>query len=68
MSNKTSVCSDDVALDDATVEIVRLPMSAVEGCDPYSSADSQAQSGKPRRTLDDMRQLSEDIKKGRGEK
>jgi hypothetical protein len=68
MSNKTSVRSHDVDLDEATVEIVRPTLPQFEGCDPYSSADSNGAPGKPRRTLDDMRQLSEDIKKERGEK
>jgi hypothetical protein len=40
----------------------------VEGCDPYSTATSAGGSEKPRRTLDDMRKLSEEIKRGRDRK
>jgi hypothetical protein len=43
------------------------------GVDPYSTAtataaDAASAPGKPRRTLDDMRRLSEEIKKNRQKK
>jgi len=41
---------------------------AVEGFDPYSSATTRVAPDKPRRTLDDMRKLSEEIKKSRDRK
>lgn len=40
----------------------------VEGFDPYSSVTTRLAPDKPRRTLDDMRKLSEEIKKGRARK
>ena len=41
------------------------PAPRVEGRDPYSTATSAGVSEKPRRTLDDMRKLSEEIKRSR---
>lgn len=38
---------------------------AAEGFDPYSSVTTRVASDRPRRTLDDMRKLSEEIKKNR---
>jgi len=37
----------------------------IEGFDPYSSVTAPGPSEKPRRTLDDMRKLSEEIKRNR---
>jgi hypothetical protein len=62
-----------------TVPLLRLPEEVlgqlgearaprVEGCDPYSTATSAGVSEKPRRTLDDMRKLSEEIKRSRDRK
>ena len=44
------------------------PAPVVEGFDPYSSATTRMAPDKPRRTLDDMRKLSDEIKKGRARK
>jgi hypothetical protein len=40
----------------------------VEGVDPYSTATAAGAPQKPRRTLDDMRKLSEEIKRNRDRK
>ena len=46
-------------------QLGEAPAPRVEGCDPYSTATSAGVSEKPRRTLDDMRKLSEEIKRSR---
>jgi hypothetical protein len=63
------------AFDDDTVPLRKLTESAVAqlrasatkagGVDPYSTADSGIHKTVPRRTLDDMRRLSERIKRVR---
>jgi hypothetical protein len=62
MSNKPDPQSGHVALKEAA------PAPRVEGFDPYSTATSPRSSDKPRRTLDDMRKLSEEIKRNRQQK
>ena len=56
--------------EDASVKLGKEAARAprIEGFDPYSTATSPASSGKPRRTLDDMRKLSEEIKRNRQQK
>ena len=54
--------------EDASVKLAQEPAPRVEGFDPYSTATSMAAPAKPRRTLDDMRKLSEEIKRHRGGK
>jgi hypothetical protein len=54
--------------EDASVELGKEPAPRVEGFDPYSTATSPGSSEKPRRTLDDMRKLSEEIKRNRERK
>jgi hypothetical protein len=54
--------------DNASVELGKEPAPPVEGFDPYSTATSPGSSEKPRRTLDDMRKLSEEIKRNRERK
>jgi len=54
--------------EDASVKLAQEPAPRVEGFDPYSTATSMAAPDKPRRTLDDMRKLSEEIKRHRGGK
>jgi hypothetical protein len=44
------------------------PAPRAVGFDPYSTATAQQQPRKARRTLDDMRKLSEEIKKNRQRK
>jgi hypothetical protein len=54
--------------EDAAVKLAEEPAPVpprVEGFDPYSSATAPVVSEKPRRTLDDMRKLSEEIKRNR---
>jgi hypothetical protein len=59
MSKKSDPQSGHVTLREAA------PAPRVEGFDPYSTATSPVSSEKPRRTLDDMRKLSEEIKRNR---
>jgi hypothetical protein len=58
--------------EDAAVKVAKEPAPAprVEGFDPYSTATTSpmVSSEKPRRTLDDMRKLSEEIKRNRERK
>jgi hypothetical protein len=60
--------------EDAQVKLQHAPASAPAlaprrvGFDPYSTATTLQQPMKPRRTLDDMRKLSEEIKKNRQRK
>ena len=56
--------------EDASVKLGEesAPAPRVEGFDPYSTATSPGWSEKPRRTLDDMRKLSEEIKRNRQQK
>ena len=54
--------------EDASVKLGQEPAPRVEGFDPYSTATSPGSSEKPRRTLDDMRRLSEEIKRNRQQK
>ncbi len=44
------------------------PAPRPEGFDPYSATIPSGSPPKPRRTLDDMRKLSDEIKRKRGEK
>jgi hypothetical protein len=65
MSNKSNAHSDRIADDeDATVELPRPPADFA-GFDPYSTVTNRDVPDKPGRTLDDMRQLSQEIKKTR---
>lgn len=52
----------------ATLAKEAAPAPRVEGFDPYTTATSPGSSEKPRRTLDDMRKLSEEIKRNRQRK
>jgi hypothetical protein len=54
--------------ENASVKSGPAPTPRVEGFDPYSTATSTAVREKPRRTLDDMRKLSEEIKRKREQK
>jgi hypothetical protein len=54
--------------EDASVELGKEPAPRIEGVDPYSTATSPGSPEKPRRTLDDMRKLSEEIKRNRERK
>ena len=56
--------------EDASVKLQDAPAPAPRavGFDPYSTATTLGQPRKPRRTLDDMRKLSEEIKKNRQRK
>jgi hypothetical protein len=54
--------------ENASVKLGPEPAPRVEGFDPYSTATSAAVPEKPRRTLDDMRKLSEEIKRKREQK
>jgi hypothetical protein len=54
--------------EDASVKLGQEPAPHVEGFDPYSTATSASAPAKPRRTLDDMRKLSEEIKRNRERK
>ena len=77
MSNKPDPkpAADDFDSDDTVplrqIQVKPAPKSASEptsivgGFDPYSSAAPKAPAKKPRRTLDDMRRLSEEIKQSR---
>ena len=51
--------------DEVLGQLGESPAPRVEGCDPYSTAAPAGVSEKPRRTLDDMRKLSEEIKRNR---
>ena len=51
-----------------TLEKEASPAPRIEGFDPYSTATAPRPSEKPRRTLDDMRKLSEEIKRNRQQK
>ena len=51
--------------DDVSVELRDEPAPRAVGFDPYSTATTQVEPKKPRRTLDDMRKLSEEIKRKR---
>jgi hypothetical protein len=53
---------------DASVKLDKKPAPRAEGFDPYSTATSTGSPEKPRRTLDDMRKLSEEIKRNRQKK
>jgi hypothetical protein len=50
--------------EDAAVTLKDEPVPPA-GVDPYSMTTAPASSKAPRRTLDDMRKLSEEIKRGR---
>ena len=54
--------------EDVLRQLGEAPAPRVEGCDPYSTATSAGAAEKPRRTLDDMRKLSEEIKRNRDRK
>jgi hypothetical protein len=54
--------------EDASVELQDEPAPRAVGFDPYSTATTLEQPRKARRTLDDMRKLSEEIKKNRQRK
>jgi hypothetical protein len=56
--------------EDASVKLqdAPAPQPRAVGFDPYSTATTLEQPRKPRRTLDDMRKLSEEIKKNRQRK
>jgi hypothetical protein len=51
--------------EDASAKLGQEPAPRIEGVDPYSTATSAGAPQKPRRTLDDMRKLSEEIKRKR---
>jgi len=75
MSNKldtAATLSDDAETvrvrhlhEDAAVKRNAPPPPPGGGFDPYSNSSARPAAGKPRRTLDDMRKLSEEIKKSR---
>ena len=67
MSKKADPESGRVAYDERGQG---APASAppAEGFDPYSRDTAGSAAQKPRRTLDDMRKLSEEIKKNRARK
>jgi hypothetical protein len=52
-------------LPESAIARVRAEAGGVLGVDPYSTADSGIHKTAPRRTLDDMRRLSEKIKRDR---
>jgi hypothetical protein len=54
--------------EDASVKLAPTSAPSVEGFDPYSRDTGGSSPQKPRRTLDDMRKLSEEIKKNRERK
>ena len=54
--------------EDASAKLAQEPAPRVEGFDPYSTATAAGVAQKPRRTLDDMRKLSEEIKRKRERK
>jgi hypothetical protein len=54
--------------EDASVKLQDEPAPRAVGFDPYSTVTTREQPSKPRRTLDDMRKLSEEIKKNRQRK
>jgi hypothetical protein len=51
--------------EDVSAELRKKSAPRVEGFDPYSTATSPSSAEEPRRTLDDMRKLSEEIKRNR---
>ena len=51
--------------DDASTKLQDESAPRSVGFDPYSTATTQVEPKKPRRTLDDMRKLSEEIKRKR---
>jgi hypothetical protein len=51
--------------EEASVELRDEAPPPAVGFDPYSTATTQVEPKKPRRTLDDMRKLSEEIKRKR---
>jgi hypothetical protein len=63
MSTKPDAQAAHVAVEEHS-----QPRSRAEGFNPYSTATSTGVSEKPRRTLDDMRKLSEEIKRNRERK
>ena len=66
MSNNTVQAQKAEDVTSATTTKLRVPFPPmIEGFDPYSNSPSPIASDKPRRTLDDMRKLSEEIKKSR---
>ncbi len=66
MSKNTVQVQQAGDMSSATTTKLRVPFPPMaEGFDPYSNSPSPAASDKPRRTLDDMRKLSEEIKKSR---
>jgi hypothetical protein len=54
--------------DTQPASLAREAAPVVEGFDPYSSVTTRVAPDKPRRTLDDMRKLSEEIKRSRAGK
>jgi hypothetical protein len=68
MSKKTDPQQVRQLQEDAAVKLGQEPAPHVEGFDPYSTATSVSAPAKPRRTLDDMRKLSEEIKRNRARK
>jgi hypothetical protein len=54
--------------EDASVKLGQEPAPRIEGFDPYDTATSAGVTQKPRRTLDDMRKLNEEIKRKREQK
>lgn len=54
--------------ENASVKLEDEAASRAAGFDPYSTEPPAANPKQPRRTLDDMRKLSEEIKKNRGRK
>lgn len=50
------------------VKLEEEPPPRSAGFDPYSATIPAGAPGKPRRTLDDMRKLSDEIKRNRGRK
>jgi hypothetical protein len=66
MSKNTAQAQQAEDVTSATTTKLRVPLPpAIEGFDPYSNSPPATPSDKPRRTLDDMRKLSEEIKKNR---
>ena len=51
--------------EDTSTKLQDEPAPRAVGFDPYSTATTQVEPKKPRRTLDDMRKLSEEIKRKR---
>jgi hypothetical protein len=65
MSNNTVQVQKVEDVTSATTTKLRVLPPVIEGFDPYSNSPPATPSDKPRRTLDDMRKLSEEIKKNR---